>query len=98
MRRDCSGKGICRRAGKYLETIKCYCVDGFHGENCEKQYTACEFASIQGAPCQNGGVCENLEHRLKYTCICPDEWIGEHCEMTAHSPVSLPFLGLTILL
>jgi hypothetical protein len=33
------------------------------------------------APCHNGGVCINQDPRLKYRCICPENFWGENCEL-----------------
>lgn len=34
----------------------------------------------QDLPCLNGGTCYNKEPRLRYTCVCPDNFYGDHCE------------------
>lgn len=31
------------------------------------------------APCLNGGTCINQEPRLRYRCICPENFWGENC-------------------
>lgn len=31
-------------------------------------------------PCLNGGTCINQEPRLRYRCVCPENFWGENCE------------------
>lgn len=30
-------------------------------------------------PCLNGGTCINQEPRLRYRCVCPENFWGENC-------------------
>lgn len=31
-------------------------------------------------PCLNGGTCYNKEPRLRYSCVCPNDFYGDNCE------------------
>lgn len=31
-------------------------------------------------PCLNGGTCYNKQPPLRYTCVCSDNFYGDHCE------------------
>ena len=47
-------------------------IDTFIGDQC---VTPCD-----GHPCQNGGVCEDLDDG-DFECICEDDFKGEFCEI-----------------
>lgn len=61
---------ICFNDGQCIEG-KCYCIDGFIGEDCSESPN-----QICSQPCQNGGTC-NINTG---TCDCPPNFEGPQCQ------------------
>lgn len=37
-----------------------------------------------GQPCENGGICRDLEGDFK--CHCPSPYVGKHCQLRKYDP------------
>lgn len=63
---------------RFLNSINYSCGDGMvvspEGKGCVDRNECLEM------PCLNGGTCINQEPRLRYRCVCPENFWGENCE------------------
>ena len=48
------------------------------GTNCDENENECA-----SGPCMNGGECVDGDN--KYTCTCPDDFMGTNCELVSLS-------------
>lgn len=65
----------------------CQCLHGFEGSFCERDSDEC----LQ-SPCQNGGLCENLQGSFR--CNCSMLYKGSLCEESAFMPNVTTRLGI----
>lgn len=74
----CGGHGVCAAGtGGFNPAPVCRCRPGWTGVTCS---TPVDFCAPD--PCQNGGVCQNVETngtRTGYRCTCPEGWWGPNC-------------------
>lgn len=64
----------------------CVCELGFSGDgySCD----SIDFCQENHMPCRNNGTCINEVN--KYVCMCPEEFVGEHCQIQALSSAEDP--------
>ncbi|PIK36396.1 putative fibropellin-1, partial [Apostichopus japonicus] len=74
----CRNSGICLRVSA-IEYV-CSCQPPFTGSNCQ----AFDLCALQ--PCQNGATC--FSENLTLTCICPDYYEGQFCEIFSPTTVA----------
>ncbi|OTF70220.1 hypothetical protein BLA29_006204, partial [Euroglyphus maynei] len=70
--------GICSSNddGHHQESIKCFCQDGYTGNDCSINFDEC----LPGRnPCHNDAICVNDVPEVR--CICPAGICGKYCEM-----------------
>uniref|UniRef100_A0A8C1JVU7 Sushi, von Willebrand factor type A, EGF and pentraxin domain-containing protein 1 n=1 Tax=Cyprinus carpio TaxID=7962 RepID=A0A8C1JVU7_CYPCA len=92
----CLNEGLCVDE---VNHFTCSCTDGFTvelqeislsfttiGPRCELEINECA-----SSPCQNGGVCKDLEGG--YFCTCPQGFTGDNCEVDVDECYSTPCLN-----
>lgn len=64
----------------------CVCEFGFSGDgySCD----SIDLCQENHMPCRNNGTCINEVN--KYVCMCPEEFVGEHCQIQALSSAEDP--------
>ncbi|XP_030072084.1 delta and Notch-like epidermal growth factor-related receptor [Microcaecilia unicolor] len=83
---QCSRKGKCTTKPSEV-TFSCDCEAEYVGVFCE------EFNACHSTPCQNNGICLDVEQRhdgKNFTCSCPAGFTGEHCEFKIDHCISQP--------
>ncbi|XP_021356594.1 delta-like protein 1 isoform X1 [Mizuhopecten yessoensis] len=61
--------------GYCLQPSQCICLGGWRGEYCNIDTNYC----MKTQPCLNGGTCI-FDLKLNYTCVCPLNFTGVHCD------------------
>ncbi|CAL8110243.1 unnamed protein product [Orchesella dallaii] len=103
VKRNCSNHGTCHPSPTDDGTAFCRCEPGYSGGECENGETAA--TGLQGrsdpsndpcapAPCLNGGIClvnpSDPNQLPTKHCSCPEEYIGQHCEIVNPCYVESP--------
>uniref|UniRef100_H3CYG4 Milk fat globule EGF and factor V/VIII domain containing b n=1 Tax=Tetraodon nigroviridis TaxID=99883 RepID=H3CYG4_TETNG len=88
----CQNDGVCQvtgstRRGDVFGEYVCRCPPGFDGVHCQNNVNDCA-----GQPCENGGVCRDLEGDFK--CHCPSPFVGKHCQLRCISLLGLQGGGI----
>ncbi|KAG8178281.1 hypothetical protein JTE90_001317 [Oedothorax gibbosus] len=66
----------CKHGRCETNPTQCLCDEGWGGYFCDLDLNYC----TNHKPCQNGGTCTNTAPG-SFTCKCPDDFIGERCEV-----------------
>ena len=73
---DCPEENPCQNEGTCIDGVNaftCDCVEGTEGDLCEENINECLEEGLCGA-----GEC--VDELPGYSCVCPPEFAGEHCE------------------
>lgn len=71
---DCASQPCVHGSCKdYLAGFQCNCHLGYAGTLCDEDIDECEHHN-----CEHGGTCQDGPNM--YTCICPKEYRGPHCQ------------------
>lgn len=86
----CLSGGTCQK-NREGDDFFCLCRPGYQGDRCQLALDSC-----RTNPCLNGGTCVSL--KPSYRCRCPDNYYGNHCELSTFgfdelSHVTFPQLG-----
>ena len=86
----CLSGGTCQK-NRGGDDFFCLCRPGYQGDRCQLALDSC-----RTNPCLNGGTCVSL--KPSYRCRCPDNYYGNHCELSTFgfdelSHVTFPQLG-----
>jgi len=73
----CLNGGTCSMGVFHHYDHTCQCLPQFTGGTCETKVTAC-----MSDPCLNGAPCTDDGSYDKYACACPDEFVGEQCQVS----------------
>ncbi|XP_076027182.1 milk fat globule EGF and factor V/VIII domain containing b isoform X3 [Genypterus blacodes] len=89
----CQNEGACEltgqsRRGDVFSEYICKCQPGFDGVHCQNNVNDCA-----GQPCQNGGVCRDLDGDFK--CHCPSPYVGKHCHLRCISLLGMEGGGIS---
>eukprot|EP01049_Picozoa_sp_SAG25_P000368 SAG25_NODE_12_length_28061_cov_181.931795_16_plen_5330_part_01 len=82
----CLNGGVCSERNLTCGlAYSCDCGNsGWTGENCAKDYDACQLQATKGYPCSNGGTCTDSApgQRDTYGCTCvrTSGWVGNRCD------------------
>ncbi|CAG5082881.1 Oidioi.mRNA.OKI2018_I69.PAR.g10227.t1.cds [Oikopleura dioica] len=58
--------------------FSCQCAHGWTGSTCQDDYNECTDHGVY--TCLNGGTCFNSKPPERFSCTCPAEFYGTHCE------------------
>ncbi|KAG7473924.1 hypothetical protein MATL_G00100890 [Megalops atlanticus] len=75
------------RRGDMFSEYVCKCQPGFDGVHCQNNVNDCA-----KQPCQNGGVCRDLDG--DYSCRCPSPYVGKHCQLRCISLLGMEGGGI----
>ena len=77
----------CQNGGTCIDKLQnfvCQCPHRASGRLCENIGDICELSM----PCENGGTCRNdITTSRGYTCLCPNSYVGDRCEISVFHPV-----------
>uniref|UniRef100_A0A8C7H073 Neurogenic locus notch homolog protein 1 n=1 Tax=Oncorhynchus kisutch TaxID=8019 RepID=A0A8C7H073_ONCKI len=79
----------CLNQGTCIDDVagyKCNCLLPYTGEMCETLLAPC--SPMQ--PCKNSGVCHESEDYQSFSCLCPEGWQGQTCEIDINECVKSP--------
>uniref|UniRef100_A0A672FQA5 Milk fat globule-EGF factor 8 protein b n=1 Tax=Salarias fasciatus TaxID=181472 RepID=A0A672FQA5_SALFA len=88
----CKNDAICEltghsRRGDVFSEYVCKCQPGFDGVHCQNNVNDCA-----AQPCENGGVCRDLEGDFK--CHCPSPYVGKNCQLRCISLLGMEGGGI----
>uniref|UniRef100_A0A3P9MR60 Milk fat globule-EGF factor 8 protein b n=1 Tax=Oryzias latipes TaxID=8090 RepID=A0A3P9MR60_ORYLA len=88
----CQNDGVCEatghsRRGDVFNEYVCKCQPGYEGVHCQTNVNDCA-----GQPCENGGVCRDLDGDFK--CHCPSPFVGKHCQLRCISLLGMEGGGI----
>ncbi|XP_036390905.1 lactadherin-like [Megalops cyprinoides] len=75
------------RRGDMFSEYVCKCQPGFDGIHCTNNVNDCA-----KQPCQNGGVCRDLDG--DYNCRCSSPYVGKHCQLRCISLLGMEGGGI----
>uniref|UniRef100_A0ACB8E5Q2 Uncharacterized protein n=1 Tax=Sphaerodactylus townsendi TaxID=933632 RepID=A0ACB8E5Q2_9SAUR len=81
----CQNNGVCQivpgRGDVFTEYV-CQCPSGYEGKHCQNKsssFSALDMDECASQPCQNGGICLDLER--DYSCKCAPLYLGKTCSI-----------------
>nr|XP_056722078.1 lactadherin [Euleptes europaea] len=81
----CQNSGVCQLVpsrGDVFSKYVCQCPLGYEGKHCQNtssSFSALDMDECASRPCQNGGICLDLEG--DYACRCISPYLGKTCNV-----------------
>jgi len=78
--KECDDRGTVRCIYLGLGDFMCECRENYEGRLCHISEGGSPVENDTCTFCYNGGSCIYGENNSNYSCSCPDEWTGRHCQ------------------